>query len=129
MAEVIHQEIDFAASPKRIYDALMDSKQHADFTANGAAEISREAGGTFTCHGGAISGRNIELIPNKRIVQAWRVANWDEGTYSIVRFELQENNGGTRLILDHAGFPDGHAEHLAPGWHERYWDPLRKYLA
>ena len=69
MAEVIHQEIDFAASPKRIYEALMDSKQHADFTANGAAEISREAGGTFTCHGGAISGRNIELVPNKRMAE------------------------------------------------------------
>jgi activator of HSP90 ATPase len=129
MAEVIHQEIDFAASPKRIYDALMDSKQHAEFTANGAAEISREAGGTFSCHGGAISGRNIELILDKRIVQAWRVANWDEGAYSIVKIELQNHNGGTRLILDHAGFPEGQAEHLGPGWHERYWIPLRKYLA
>lgn len=129
MAEVIHQEIDFAASPKRIYEALMDSKQHADFTANGAAEISREPGGIFSCHGGVISGRNIELVPDKRIVQAWRVANWDEGTYSIVKVELQDHNGGTRLILDHAGFPEGQAEHLGPGWHERYWDPLRKYLA
>jgi len=129
MSESIHQEIDFNAKPKRIYEALMDSKQHAGFTANGAAEISREAGGTFTCHGGAISGRNIELVPDKRIVQAWRVTNWDEGTYSIVRFELQDHEGGTRVVLDHAGFPEGQAEHLAPGWHERYWGPLRKYLA
>jgi uncharacterized protein YndB with AHSA1/START domain len=129
MAEVIHQEIDFAASPHRIYEALMDSKQHAEFTANGEAEIGREAGGTFSCHGGVISGRNIELIQDKRIVQAWRVANWDEGIYSIVKIELQDHIGGTRLILDHAGFPDGNAEHLSPGWHERYWDPLRKYLA
>jgi uncharacterized protein YndB with AHSA1/START domain len=129
MAEVIHQEIDFAASPHRIYEALMDSKQHAEFTANGKAEIGREAGGTFSCHGGVISGRNIELIQDKRIVQAWRVANWDEGIYSIVKIELQDHIGGTRLILDHAGFPDGNAEHLSPGWHERYWDPLRKYLA
>jgi uncharacterized protein YndB with AHSA1/START domain len=129
MAEVIHQEIDFASSPNRIYEALMDSKQHADFTANGAAAISRDAGGSFSCHGGVISGRNIEVVPNKRIVKAWRVANWDEGTYSIVRIELQDHNGGTRVILDHVGFPDGQAEHLGAGWHERYWDPLRKYLA
>lgn len=128
MAEVIHQEIDFAASPNRIYEALMDSAQHAAFTANGAAQISRDAGGAFTCHGGIISGRNIELVPDKRIVQAWRVANWDEGVYSIVRIDLKEQEGGTRLVLDHAGFPDGQAEHLGPGWHERYWDPLRTYL-
>src|ERR1022692_2129753 len=123
MAEVIHQEIDFMATPKRIYEALMDSAQHAAFTANGAAQISRDAGGTFTCHGGIIFGRNIELIPDKRIVQAWRVANWDEGIYSIVRIDLKEHEGGTRLVLVHTGFPDGQAEHLGPGWHERYWDP------
>jgi len=128
MADVIHQEIDFKASPTRIYEALMDSEQHADFTANGAADISREPGGTFTCHGGAISGRNIELVPGKRIVQAWRVANWDEGIYSIVKFELKDYDGGTRIVLDHAGFPDGDAEHLGEGWHARYWEPLRKYL-
>jgi len=129
MADVIHQEIDFKASPTRIYEAFMDSKQHAEFTANGEAEIGREAGGTFTCHGGAISGRNVELVPGKRIVQAWRVASWDEGTYSIVKIELRQHDGGTRVVLDHAGFPEGHAEHLGPGWHERYWEPLRKYLA
>jgi len=128
MADVIHQEIDIKASPKRIYEALMDSKQHADFTANGAADISRDAGGTFTCHGGAISGRNIELVPDKRIVQAWRVADWDDGIYSVVRFDLKDHDGGTRIVLDHAGFPDGSAEHLAEGWHARYWEPLRKYL-
>jgi activator of HSP90 ATPase len=106
----------------------MDSKEHADFTANGAAEISREAGGTFTCHGGAILGRNIELVADKRIVQAWRVANWDDGVYSIVRFELKDHDGGTRIILDQTGFPEGESEHLGSGWHERYWRPLHKYL-
>jgi uncharacterized protein YndB with AHSA1/START domain len=128
MSDWIHQEIDFKASPARIYEAYMDSAQHAAFTANGDAEISRVAGGTFSCHGGAILGRNVELVPNERIVQAWRVANWEDGVYSIVRIELRPHNGGTRIILDHAGFPAEGGEHLDSGWHERYWQPLRKYL-
>jgi hypothetical protein len=42
-----------------------------------------------------------------------------------VRFELTEQG---KLILDHAGFPGGQAEHLASGWKAHYWDGLEKYL-
>jgi uncharacterized protein YndB with AHSA1/START domain len=125
---MIHQEITLPAPPERIYDAYMDSKQHAAFTGGGAAEISKDAGGTFSCHGGVISGRNIELVPGKRIVQAWRVGNWPEGVYSIVKMELVADAGGTKLVLDHAGFPEDQGKHLDQGWHTRYWQPLEKYL-
>jgi hypothetical protein len=37
--------------------------------------------------GGDISGRNVELVPGRRAVQAWRSNAWPEGVYSIVRFE------------------------------------------
>jgi hypothetical protein len=37
--------------------------------------------------------------------------------------------GGTKLILDHKGFPEGDFAHLDPGWHMQYWEPLAKYLA
>jgi activator of HSP90 ATPase len=129
MSKTVHQEIEVAASPERIYDSYMDSKRHAAFTANGDADISRDAGGAFSCHGGAIVGRNLELVPNRRIVQAWRVADWDEGVYSVVRLELKPEGDGTRIVLDHWGLPEGSEEHIDSGWHTRYWDPLKKYLA
>src|SRR5580765_1482485 len=56
----LHQEIGINASPQRIYDALLDSKQFATFTGM-AAEISRDAGGAFSTFGGLVVGRNIEL--------------------------------------------------------------------
>ena len=89
----------------------------------------RKAGGAFSCFNGMITGRNVELIPNQRIVQAWRAGNWPEGVYSIVRFELNARGSNTKLTLDHAAFPDGAAEHLDGGWHKMYWEPLKKYLA
>jgi len=106
MAQSIHQEITFTASPKRVYDALLDSKQFSDFTGGAPARIDREAGGAFSCFGGVITGRNIELLPNQRIVQAWRVGNWPDGIYSIVKFELQAQGSETRLVMDHSSFPE-----------------------
>lgn len=123
----IHQETDFKASPQRIYEVLLDSKQFGEFTGL-PAKISHDAGGSFSLFDGYITGRNVELLPNRRIVQAWRAGSWDEGVYSIVRFELKPQGSGAHLIMDHDGFPEGAKEHLDSGWKERYWDPLRKYL-
>jgi activator of HSP90 ATPase len=79
--------------------------------------------------GGIILGRHIELVPHERIVQAWREKDWTAGVYSIVRFQLAEQGAQTKLVFDHTGFPQGAAEHLAPGWWSHYWEPLRKYIS
>lgn len=139
-AESIHQETLFKASRKRVYDALTQTEQFAKVTQLSAAvqsgmaagadatRISPEPGGTFTLFGGIISGRHIELIPNERIVQAWRTSAWDAGVYSIAKFVLVEEGGNARLIFDHTGFPVGQADHLAAGWKANYWEPLAKFL-
>jgi activator of HSP90 ATPase len=74
----LHQEVSFKASPQRIYDVLLDSKQFAALTGM-AAEIDSKAGGAFSTFGGMIEGRTVELVPGQRIVQAWRPAQWDPG--------------------------------------------------
>jgi uncharacterized protein YndB with AHSA1/START domain len=125
----IHQEARFKASPNRVYEALLDSNQHGRFTGGGATEISREVGGRFSAFGGMIVGQNLELIPNQRIVQAWRSNSWDPGLYSVVKFDLKsEGSNETLLTLDHWGYPEGEREHLVEGWNTRYWGPLQKYL-
>jgi activator of HSP90 ATPase len=139
-AESIHQETSFKASPKRIYDALLDAKQFqqieligqamkpADLEAK-PAKISREPGGTFSIFGDYIIGRHIELVPNQRIVQVWRELSWDPGVYSLVKFELVPEGSGTKLVFDHTGFPAGAGDHLASGWKSHYWEPLEKLLS
>src|SRR4051794_35972578 len=123
----IHQEVTFNASPERVYAALVESAQFSKLSGGAPAAISKEAGGTVSCFGGMIEGRQIELVPNKRIVQAWRAKNWGEGQYSIARFELKPSGKDqTTLVFDHDGFPEGQQEHLAAGWHANYWEPLKK---
>lgn len=136
----IHQEMVFKASRKRVYEALTETKQFDKVVRlseamkggmpPGAAstEIGREAGGAFTIFGGYIVGRIIELVPNERIVQAWRTGSWELGVYSIAKFALVEQGAGTKIVFDHTGFPKDEAEHLASGWKANYWEPLEKYL-
>ena len=123
----IHQEILFKVSPDRVYRALTDAEQFAAFT-GAPAQIQLEEGGAFLCFGEFVLGRNLFLAPDRLIVQAWRVFNWPEGVYAVVRFELRPERESTRLILDQNGVPDDAVGHVDGGWHHKYWEPLRKYL-
>src|SRR5687768_15388418 len=127
--DAIHQEITLASPPARVYEVLTDSARFSAMTGGAPTEISREPGGTFSCFGGMIHGRHIELVPGERIVQAWRAKPWEPGAYSMVRFTLTPEGTGTRVTLDHSAFPAGQAEHLAKGWHQNYWEPLARYLS
>ncbi|MFY9939200.1 MAG: SRPBCC family protein [Silvibacterium sp.] len=124
----LHQEIDFKASPQRVYEVLLDSKLFTAFSGM-PAEIDPKAGGAFTTFGGQIEGRTVELVANQRIVQAWRPTHWDPGVYSIVRFELKPQGSGATVVLDHTGFPEGDFDHLTWGWNAHYWEPLKKFFA
>lgn len=124
----IHEEAHFKASPQSIYEVLLDQKKFAACTGL-PAEIDPNAGGAFSMFGGQIVGRNVELVPNQRIVQAWRPTHWEPGVYSIVRFELKAQGADTLLILDHTGFPEGDYDALDWGWHNHYLETLKKYLA
>jgi uncharacterized protein YndB with AHSA1/START domain len=125
----IHQEIVLPASPDRVYAALTTSSQFAAATGNRAADIATTEGGAFTLFGGAIHGRHIELVPNTRLVQAWRAQPWAPGVFSLVRFTLTPEGNGTKVVLDHTGFPAGEESHLDPGWSANYWEPLTKYFS
>ena len=123
----IHFDVDYKTTPERIYQLLLDAKKFAACSGL-PAEIDPKPGGWFKLFSGQIEGRNVELVPNQRIVQAWRPASWPAGVYSIARFELVPRGTGTRIVFDHVGFTEDKQEHLASGWEEHYWAPLHKYL-
>lgn len=124
----IHQEVRIKSSPERIYKALTTAEEFSALT-GAPADIAGEEGGAFSCFGGQITGRNVELKTNKAIVQAWRAGAWPAGVYSIVRITLDKAGDETKVTLDQSGFPQETAEHLEGGWHKMYWEPLRVYLA
>ena len=129
MPNTIHQEVMIDASPQRVYDALLTSAQFSKWSGGAPATIANTPGGEFSCFGGMITGRNVELTNAQRIVQAWRAGNWQEGVYSIVRFEFAQQGSGTTISFDQTGYPEDMRPHLEAGWPKMYWEPLKAYLA
>ncbi|MBX2839626.1 MAG: SRPBCC domain-containing protein [Gammaproteobacteria bacterium] len=123
----IKQSITFNTTPERVYKALISSAEFGNVT-GAPAEISADEGGAFSCFGGQITGRHIELLPNKRIVQAWRASPWSDGIYSIVKFDISQSSSSTIVELEQAGFPEGGEEHLEGGWYKMYWEPLKAHF-
>lgn len=128
MSTVIKQSKKFDASKDRVYKTIADSTEHSAFT-GAPAKLSNEPGEAFTTHGGAIEGRMLEIIPNELIVQAWRVATWPKGVYSIVSYAFTGDSTSAEITLTHSGLPEEEVDHIDQGWHNMYWEPMTKYFA
>jgi activator of HSP90 ATPase len=125
--KTIRQSVTFTASPREVYEAVMDSFKHARFTGS-EVKMSREEGGSFEIYGGDIQGTNIQLVPDEKIVQSWRYSDWPEGHYSRVTFSLKGVAGGTRLTFTQSGVPVERYDDIRQGWHDYYWEPMKDML-
>lgn len=125
--KTIRQSVTFKATPHEVYEALMDSRRHGRFT-GAKARVSRKVGGRWSVFGGGLSGTNLELVPDRKIVQSWRSSDWPEGHYSRATFALRRVSGGTRLSFTQSGVPDAHVASIKQGWIDYYWTPMRAML-
>ena len=124
----INHRVTLPAKPKDVFKVLLDSDLHGKFT-GGRAQIDAREGGAFCCYDDYINGINLELIPGKRIVQAWRSKGWPKGTYSIVTFALAGKPGGkTELRFLQVGVPANDYTAKNKGWRTHYWEPLKRFL-
>ena len=105
VTRTVKQSVTLKTSPHNVYEALMDSGKHSQFT-GGKARISRKVGDKFTAFDGYSEGVNVDLVADKKIVQTWRAADWPEGHYSKVTFSLKEFENGTRLAFTQTGVPE-----------------------
>lgn len=115
------------AKPEHIYSAWMSSSGHTKMTGS-PATISDKVGTDFTAWDGYIEGRNLELVKDKKIVQAWRTAEFNpDEEDSILEVTLEPVDGVTRLTLHHTNLPP-HGAQYEQGWEESYFQPMREYF-
>jgi len=130
MSKTIVQDVLFKnTSPKDLYEIYMSSELHSK--AIGAPAAIRDVEGSdFTAHGGYITGKNLQLIKGRLIVQNWRARSWSpddiDSTFIIY---LEPRGNDTLLHAVHANVPDDAVEGLDSGWHKMYWEPFTLFLA
>lgn len=128
MCKTITQKVRFKAAPHEIYDLLADSKKRSAVTGR-KATISPRIGGPFTTDGGQVTGVNVDLVPGRRLVQAWRRRDFPEGVYSMAAITLAPTpTGGTELLLTHRGVPKWLIPETETYWRETHWARIREGL-
>jgi activator of HSP90 ATPase len=123
----ITQIVTIAATPQEVYDAFMDSDKHAAFTGS-SAKIENKVGGTYDAWDGYATGKTLELVPGKKIVQTWRASDWPADAESKIVLELEPDGDKTKLIFNQTNIPDEFAADVEQGWTDYYWEPLKDYL-
>ena len=116
-------------TPEQLYNLYMDAKLHSLVTGD-MAKITNKEGSSFTAYGDYISGKNLQLVPGKLIVQSWRGIDFkksDLDSTFILQFEKQGNDAV--LYMVHANVPDSEADGIKTGWSDFYWTPWKTYLA
>ena len=117
----------FQASAKKLYNTWLTSDGHTKMT-GGEATISSEIGKSYSAWDGYISGKNITLEENKRIIQSWRSTQFEENEQdSQIELVLAEDNGTTELTLIHTNVPES-GEHYKKGWEEHYFQPMKVFF-
>ena len=107
----------------------MSSAGHSAMT-GADAEIDRSIGGAYEAWNGYITGRTVELEPDRRIVQTWRTSEFDDShPDSQIEVLLEPIDEGTRVTIRHTNVPDGQLDYEQGGWQESYFDPMGEYFS
>ncbi len=130
MPKTIVQKVVFKnTTPKAIYDLYMDAKKHS-LSTGVPAKITAKEGSKFSAQGGYISGKNLQLVKDKLIVQTWRAEDWDKSDIdSTFIINLEPKGKDVVLTAIHANVPDNQSDGLKSGWNDYYWKPWKKYLS
>jgi activator of HSP90 ATPase len=125
----LRMSIVLPAPPARLYDAWLSSKEHSAFT-GAKAKVAAKVGGKHSAWDGYISGKTLELVPKRRIVQAWRTTDFsEESPDSRLEITFAPTPKGTRLTLKHTAIPKGQVSAYRQGWKDYYFAPMKAYFA
>jgi activator of HSP90 ATPase len=90
------------------------------------AEMSEEPGSEFTLWDGDISGRNLEFIKDRKLVQEWYFGDQEEK--SIVTIEIKPEGEDSVVTVEHSNIPNDDFDQIAEGWREFYMGAIAAFF-
>ena len=130
MAKNIVQKVTFKKTkPEKVYELYANAKKHSAI-AGSPVKVSTKTGSPFSAWDGYITGNTVLAVKDKLFTQSWRGSDWAPGSpdsqFTII---IEPKGKDVVMYAIHACVPDEHAEHLAKGWHDHYWNLWKQHLA
>ena len=113
------------AEPSDVYSALTNPYT-IELWSGYPAEMSEVPGSDFSLWEGDITGKNIEFIKDKKVVQEWYFGEQNEK--SIVTITIQPDKEYSQVTVEHTNIPDEDFAEIAEGWREYYIGAIMNFF-
>ena len=105
------------AEPSDVYSALTNPFTIELWTGYPAI-MSEVPGSEFSLWDGDITGKNLDFIKDKKIVQEWYFG--DQPEKSNVTITIHPDKGDSAVTVEHTNIPDEDFADIAEGWRDYY---------
>ncbi len=113
------------ASVQDVYNAIVNPNMIELWTGDDAI-MDDKVGTEFSLYDGEITGINLEIVKEKKIVQQWYFGEQEEK--SIVTIVLHEDKNNTSVEVRQTNIPDEAFENIVDGWSYAYIEPIQELL-
>jgi len=116
--------------PDEVFAALTNTRIIAQWCGQ-KGKVEPKIGGKVKMFDGWVKGKVLKFKPGKALVYTWQPGDWPaDARESIVKYSFTLAKGGTKVVLEHSGFPnEREKEKHKSGWMEFVFDPLKSYLS
>ncbi|MBK7132923.1 MAG: SRPBCC domain-containing protein [Bacteroidales bacterium] len=105
------------AEPSDVYAALTNPYTIELWTGY-PAQMSTEPGSEFSLWEGDITGKNLEFVEDRKVVQEWYFGEQSEK--SLVTITITPDRENSQVTVEHSNIPDEEFADIAEGWKEYY---------
>ncbi|HEX8516125.1 MAG TPA: SRPBCC domain-containing protein [Bacteroidia bacterium] len=119
----IEQKYEMSATPEEVFEALVNPDVIQTWSGD-EAKMGSNPGDTFSLWGGQMFGKNLEIVPNKRIVQEWSYDQWDAP--SKVTLNLKAKGKKTIVELLHEDVPEKSMRTITESWNSYYFGAMQE---
>jgi activator of HSP90 ATPase len=105
------------AEPSDVYSAITNPVT-IELWSGYPAKMSTEPGSEFSLWEDDITGKNLEFITNRKVVQEWYFGEQPER--SIVTITIEPDGENSSVTVEHTNIPDADFNDIAEGWREYY---------
>lgn len=113
------------AEPSDVYSAITNPYT-IELWSGYPAIMSEEPGSEFSLWEGDITGKNLEFIKDRKVVQEWYFGDQEEK--SIVTITIQPDSEDSIVTVEQTNIPDDDFAGISEGWREFYFGAITSFF-